>query len=159
VGLGRRLAARLLDSAVIALVAVAAGVPLLSSAMAHVHDRLQQAQLVARVTHRAVDVWLLDAVVLGKAGVLLALLVLAGLLYEVLPTVRTGQSPGKRLLGIRVVRAAGPAGPPALGRSLLRWVVSQLCVLTVVGLLPPLLDPAARRGWQDRAARTRVVRS
>ncbi|MFB7663715.1 RDD family protein [Kitasatospora sp. NPDC056138] len=167
--LGRRLAARLFDSMVIAMIAVGAGVPLVSSAVTHMQDTLDHAKLVARLTHHEVDVWLLDAVVVGKAGVLLGVLVLAGVLYEVLPTARTGQTLGKRLMGIKVVRVAaparggrpagGPAGPPAFGRSLLRWIVRQISVFSVVGLLSPLFDPAARRGWQDRAARTRVVRS
>lgn len=150
------------------MVAVAAGVPLLSSATAHLQDRLQHAKFVARVTGHAVDVWLVDGVVLGKAGALIGLLVLTGLLYEVLPTARTGQTVGKRLAGVRVVRTA-PSGrsggsaepsaqPPAFGWSLTRWIVRQLSVLSVIGLLWPLFDSAARCGWQDRAARTRVVR-
>ncbi|KJK58143.1 hypothetical protein UK12_12105 [Saccharothrix sp. ST-888] len=167
--LGRRLAARLFDSVVVAMIGVGAGVPLISSAVTHMQDTLEHAKLVARLTHHEVDVWLLDAVVVGKAGALLGLLVLAGVLYEVIPTARTGQTLGKRLMRIKVVRVTapargagptgGPAGPPTFGRSLLRWIVRQISVLSVVGLLSPLFDPAARRGWQDRAARTRVVRS
>ncbi|WP_406113590.1 RDD family protein [Kitasatospora purpeofusca] len=162
-GLGRRLAARLVDTAVLAVVAVAAGVPLGRSVEAHLQRKLDQARMASSLTRRQVDVWLVDGTVLGKVAVLLGILLFVGLLYEALPTARTGQTFGKRLARIRVVataRAGSAAAPdrPGLGRSLVRWLVGQVSALLVVGLLWPLFDRPARRGWHDRAARTRVVR-
>ncbi|WP_328956665.1 RDD family protein [Kitasatospora purpeofusca] len=162
-GLGRRLVARLVDTAVLAVVAVAAGVPLGRSVEAHLQRKLDQARMASSLTRRQVDVWLVDGTVLGKAAVLLGILLFVGLLYEALPTARTGQTFGKRLARIRVVataRAGSAAAPgrPGIGRSLLRWLVGQVSALLVVGLLWPLFDRPARRGWHDRAARTRVVR-
>jgi len=161
-GLGRRLAARLLDSAVVAVAAAGAGLPLLSSAMSHVQLKLDQARMASALTGRDVRVWVVDPVVIGKAGVLLAVLMLVGFLYEVLPTARTGQTFGKRLAGVRVVDARNggrSANPPGLGRSTARWFVRELSVLLLIGLVWPLFDRRARRGWQDRVARTRVVRA
>ncbi|MEV6206012.1 RDD family protein [Kitasatospora sp. NPDC051914] len=161
-GLGRRLAARVVDSLVVLVVAVAAGVPLGTSAVAHVQAKLEQARTASALAGHEVRVWLVDEVVLGKAGVLLGVLVLLGLLYEVLPTARTGQTFGKRLARVRVVDVrAGRGGgrkPPSVGRSLVRWAVRQFAVLMPVGLLWPLFDRRTRRGWQDRAAGTRVVK-
>ncbi|MFE7563969.1 RDD family protein, partial [Kitasatospora sp. NPDC057500] len=162
-GLGRRLAARMVDTAVLAVVAVAAGVPLGRSVEAHLQRKLDQARMASRLTRRQIDVWLVDGTVLGKAAVLLGILLFVGLLYEVLPTARTGQTFGKRLARIRVVAvartaAAGAPVRPGIGRSLVRWLVRQASTLLVVGLLWPLFDRSARRGWHDRAARTRVVR-
>ncbi|MFC5664703.1 RDD family protein [Kitasatospora misakiensis] len=162
-GLGRRFAARLVDTAVLAVVAVAAGLPLGRSVEAHLQDKLDQARMASRLTRRQVDVWLVDGTVVGKVAVLLGILLFVGLLYEVLPTARTGQTFGKRLARIRVVATAraGSAGAPdrpGLGRSLVRWLVRQVSTLLVVGLLWPLFDRPARRGWHDRAARTKVVR-
>ncbi|MDY0810237.1 RDD family protein [Kitasatospora purpeofusca] len=162
-GLGRRLVARLVDTAVLAVVAVAAGVPLGRSVEAHLQRKLDQARMASRLTRRQVDVWLVDGTVLGKVAVLLGILLFVGLLYEALPTARTGQTFGKRLARIRVVataRAGSAAAPgrPRLGRSVVRWLVGQVTALLVVGLLWPLFDRPARRGWHDRAARTRVVR-
>ncbi|GAA0667839.1 hypothetical protein GCM10010193_19500 [Kitasatospora atroaurantiaca] len=161
-GLGRRLAARLLDSAVVAVAAAGAGLPLFASAMTHVQLKLDQARMASALTGREVKVWVIDPVVLGKAGVLLAVLMLVGFLYEVLPTARTGQTFGKRLAGVRVVDARNggrSANPPGLGRSIARWFVRELSALLLIGLVWPLFDRRARRGWQDRAARTRVVRA
>ncbi|MFJ4097249.1 RDD family protein [Kitasatospora sp. NPDC089913] len=162
-GLGRRLLARLVDSAVLAVVAVAAGVPLGRSVDAHLQRKLDQARMASSLTRRQTHVWLVDGTVLGKVAVLLGILLFVGLLYEALPTARTGQTLGKRLARIRVVataRAGSTSGPdrPGLGRALVRWLVGQVSALLVIGLLWPLFDRPDRRGWHDRAARTRVVR-
>ncbi|MEV8096849.1 RDD family protein [Kitasatospora sp. NPDC085879] len=161
-GLGRRLAARIVDSLAVLVVAAAAGVPLGTAVVAHIREKLDQARTVSALAGHEVRVWLVDGVVLGKVGVLLGVLVVFGLLYEVLPTARTGQTFGKRLARVRVVDARGVAGgrrtPPSFGRSLVRWIVRQAAVLMPVGLLWPLFDRRTRRGWQDRAAATRVVK-
>ncbi|MBV6698411.1 RDD family protein [Kitasatospora aureofaciens] len=161
--LGRRLAARAVDTAVLAVVATAAAIPLGTSAADHIQQKLDQARMASALTRRQVQVWLIDDVVVGKIVVLLGILVFVSLLYEVLPTARTGQTFGKRLAKIRVADVAASPSAAArtrlsLGRALLRWVVGLLAVLLPIGLLWPLLDRPARRGWHDRAARTRVVR-
>ncbi|MCU7824573.1 RDD family protein [Kitasatospora sp. DSM 101779] len=161
-GLGRRLAARIVDSLLVLVVAAAAGVPLGTAAVAHVREKLDQARTASALAGHEVRVWLVDGVVLGKVGVLIGVLVVFGVLYEVLPTTRTGQTFGKRLVRIRVVAVrgagSGRGAPPSFGRSLVRWVVRQLSVLMPIGLLWPLFDRRTRRGWQDRAAATRVVK-
>ncbi|WP_354640740.1 RDD family protein [Kitasatospora camelliae] len=156
-GLGRRLLARLVDTAVLAVVAAAAAVPLATSALGHLQQKVAAAEAVSRVRGHRIQVWLVDPLVLGKAGALLAVLVLFGFLYEVRPTARSGQTFGKRLARIKVVDTRRPE-PPSGARSFVRWLVRQLGVLVPVGLLWPLFDRRNRRGWQDRAARTRVVR-
>ncbi|GAA3054140.1 hypothetical protein GCM10020229_77280 [Kitasatospora albolonga] len=142
------------------LVAVAAGVPMVRSISVHLDQKLGEAAQASRANSGAqVQVWLVDGTVLGRAGVLLGVVLLAALLYEVLPVARTGQTFGKRLAGIRVVDAERPGAAPSFGRSALRWVVRQAALLSVFGLLAPVLDRKGRRAWQDRAAGTRVVRS
>ncbi|WP_280693524.1 RDD family protein [Kitasatospora sp. GAS204B] len=161
-GLGRRLVARLVDLAVVGAVVAAVGVPLAVDTTAYLQQKLDQARTASHLTGREVQVWLLDGTVLGRVALLLGVLLLVGLLYEVLPTARTGRTLGKRLAGVRVVGStgAGRAGrPPGFGRALVRCLVGQLTVLTVLGPLAPLTDRQRRRGWADRAARTRVVKA
>ncbi|MBP0454349.1 RDD family protein [Kitasatospora sp. RG8] len=160
-GLGRRLAARLVDTAVLAVVATAAAVPLGNSVRTHLQDKLDQARMASSLTRRQVDVWLVDGVVVGKFAVLVGILAFVGLLYEVLPTARTGQTFGKRLARIRVIDAAPSAARVRLtvGRSLCRWLVRNASAVLLLGLVWPVFDRPAGRGWHDRAARTRVVRS
>jgi uncharacterized RDD family membrane protein YckC len=70
----------------------------------------------------------------------------------------TGASPGKALLGIRVVRADGSAAGPL--RSLVRvlaWVVDGLALLVPVALWSAWLTPGHRRVG-DWLAGTYVVR-
>ncbi|MFE4357273.1 RDD family protein [Kitasatospora sp. NPDC056800] len=159
-GLGRRLAARTVDTAVLLVVAVAAGIPLGNSVSDHLRQKVDQARMASALTRRQVQVWLVDDVVLGKIAVLIGILLFVSLLYEVLPVARTGQTFGKRIVRIRVVDAAAPAARTrlSLGRSLLRWAVRQLGAVLLLGLVWPVFDRTARRGWQDRVARTRVVR-
>jgi uncharacterized RDD family membrane protein YckC len=67
----------------------------------------------------------------------------------------TGQTPGMRFMGIRVIDLHG--APPRLVRSLRRLVGMYLCVLTLgVGFLLVLVDDR-RRGLHDRLARTLVI--
>ncbi|MFD4656510.1 RDD family protein [Kitasatospora sp. NPDC058444] len=159
-GLGRRLAARTVDTAVLLVVAVAAGIPLGRSVTDHLQQKVDQARMASALSRRQIQVWLVDDVVLGKIAVLIGILLFVSLLYEVLPVARTGQTFGKRLARIRVVDTAAPAARTrlSLGRSLLRWAVRQLGTVLLLGLVWPVFDRTARRGWQDRAARTRVVR-
>ncbi|MEU1507802.1 RDD family protein [Kitasatospora sp. NPDC005748] len=159
-GLGRRLAARLVDTAVLAVVATATAIPLGNSVVSHVQQKLDQARMASALTRRQVDVWLVDGVVLGKVAVLFAVLAFVGVLYEVLPTARTGQTFGKRLVRIRVVDAAPSAARDrlSLARSLARWLARNASAVLLLGLVWPLFDRPARRGWHDRMAGTRVVR-
>lgn len=63
----------------------------------------------------------------------------------------TGQTPGMRVLGIRLVRAHLDR-PVDLPRATLRYALLAL-------LIPALITDADRRGLHDRAAGTAVVRS
>ncbi|WP_167574051.1 RDD family protein [Kitasatospora cheerisanensis] len=146
-----------MDAAVTVVVGAAVAVPMAATVSAHVQQKIDQAQRAAQLTGRQHQVWLLDQVVLGRLGVVVGVLLLFALLYQVLPIARTGQTFGKRLARVRVV-VAGGSRPPGFGRSLLRWLVGGLGTVLLLGLVAPLLDRSARRGWHDRAARTRVVK-
>lgn len=139
-----------MDLLPLAAVGTAVGLPLATQTSAYLQQKLDQARTVSQLTRREVDVWLIDGTVIGRVALLLGALLLAGLLLEVLPTARTGRTLGKRLLGLRVVRA-GTRQPPGVGRACGRWLVGQLLLVTVLGL-------AGLAAWPDKAARTTVVR-
>ena len=63
-----------------------------------------------------------------------------------------GRTVGKRVLGIRVVRAVGR--PLDAGTVIVRQVLVQYLLLAAV----PLFDDPKSRAGHDRIARTRVVR-
>ncbi|MFR9797296.1 RDD family protein [Streptomyces sp. MS06] len=154
-GLGKRLAARLVDTVVLAAVTSAAAVPLGLRAADHVNGKVD----AARATGHTVTVWLLDGTTAVYLGIVLAVLLLGGILYEALPTARWGRTLGKRLLGIEVRDIEG-LGAPSFGAALRRWLVYSvpgLLVVGAVGVLWCLFDRPWHQCWHDKAAHTFVA--
>jgi uncharacterized RDD family membrane protein YckC len=127
----------------------------------------QLAGVWPRVGARLLDA-LLVGVVVGILGVVLGLpdnlgpllTVVAMLGYETLMLANGGQTLGKLLLGLRVVRA--DLAPLATRDALVRSLVIDLIWIVPFGwLIVAVLLGRDRRhqGWHDRAAGTLVVRS
>ncbi|MEV6675598.1 RDD family protein [Streptomyces erythrochromogenes] len=150
-GLVRRSLARALDSLVFAAVAAAVARPLLPGATAHVQAKVD----AARASGRTTTVWLLDPTIAGSLGLVFAAVLLFGVLYEVLPTARWGRTPGKKLLGVRVL-ATATLRPPSFGAALRRWLVYAF--LGLPGSLWCLVNRPRRQAWHDKAAKTYVAR-
>jgi uncharacterized RDD family membrane protein YckC len=75
--------------------------------------------------------------------------------YFVLFWSTAGQTPGMRLMALRVMDEAG--GHPGVGRSIVRLIALGLCIIPLcAGFLPVLFDDR-RRGCHDMLARTVVV--
>jgi uncharacterized RDD family membrane protein YckC len=75
--------------------------------------------------------------------------------YFVLFWSTAGQTPGMRLMALRVMDEAG--GHPGVWRSTVRLIGLVLCIIPLcAGFLPVLFDDR-RRGLQDMLARTVVV--
>jgi uncharacterized RDD family membrane protein YckC len=67
----------------------------------------------------------------------------------------TGQTPGMRMMGLRVL--AGDGGHPGTGQSVVRVIGLALAIIPFfAGFLPVLVDDR-RRGLHDLMARTTVV--
>ena len=96
------------------------------------------------------------AVLLRHWPWLFGFLAFLGLSYAGWFTGTTGQTPGKMLVGLRVVETAGR--PPGYPRAFLRAALGTLgSALLGLGMLPLFFDPA-RRALHDRLLRTRVVK-
>ncbi|MCZ4100350.1 RDD family protein [Streptomyces sp. H39-C1] len=155
-GLGRRLAARLLDTIVVLAVTGVAAVPLGTAAYRHLKDKVDE----ARQTGETVTVWLIDGTTGVQLAIVLGVALVAGLLYEVLPTAKWGRTLGKKLFGLRVVDIESQLAP-GFGPSLRRWLthtVLDALVVGVVGLVWCMVDRPWRQCWHDKAARTFVAR-
>jgi uncharacterized RDD family membrane protein YckC len=154
-GLGRRLAARLIDTLVIGAATAAAAVPLGLRAADHIQQKIDE----ARLSGRTVTVWLLDGTTGTSLGIVLAVLLLFGVVYEVLPTTRWGRTLGKKLCRIEV-RDIEAHEPPAFGAALRRWLVYSvpgLLGIGILGVLWCLFDRPWRQCWHDKAAHTFVA--
>jgi uncharacterized RDD family membrane protein YckC len=154
-GLGKRLAARLIDTVVLGAVTSVAAVPLGTKAAQHISDKVD----AARLSGREVTVWLLDGTTGVYLGVVLAVLLVAGVLYEALPTARWGRTLGKKLLGLEVRDIEGHEAP-SFGAALRRWLVYSvpgLLAVGVVGVAWCLFDRPWHQCWHDKAAHTFVA--
>ncbi|MEV7655257.1 RDD family protein [Streptomyces anulatus] len=154
-GLGKRFAARLVDSLVLGAVVGAAAVPLVTRALDHIDRKIT----AAKETGETVTVWLLDSTTGALLGALLAAFLLIGFLLEALPTAKWGRTLGKRLCGLDV-RDIESHDTPTLGAALRRWLVYGVLGLLVIGVanvLWCLIDRPWRQCWHDKAARTFVA--
>ncbi|MFD3583489.1 RDD family protein, partial [Streptomyces sp. NPDC058683] len=154
-GLGKRFAARLVDSLVVGAVTAAAAVPFGTQAADHVQDKIDAAKLSGRTE----TVWLLDGTTGLYLGIVLAVLLVVGVLYEVLPTARWGRTLGKKLFGLEVRDIEGHE-PPSFGVALRRWLVYTvpgLLGIGIVGVAWCLFDRPWRQCWHDKAAHTFVA--
>lgn len=93
-----------------------------------------------------------------------AVIALIGLLYEVVMIATRGQTLGKMMTSVKVVRADNGLAP-GWGKSIGRWIIPL-----VLGFIPAvgpflsllvylsLLWDSARQGWHDKAAGTFVIK-
>jgi uncharacterized RDD family membrane protein YckC len=78
-----------------------------------------------------------------------------GFIYFIFFWVISGFTPGKALLGLRVVRTDGR--PVNLGRAVLRLIAYLIAALPLfLGFIWILFDNR-RQGWHDKIARTYVI--
>ena len=154
-GLGKRLAARLIDTVLLGALVGAVAVPVLARARAHIDDKIEAAKL----SGETVTVWLLDGTTAVHLGIVLGALLVLGVLYESLPTAKWGRTLGKKLCGLTVVDIESHE-PPAFGAALRRWLLYSVLGILVVGLfnvLWCLIDRPWRQCWHDKAAHTFVT--
>ncbi|MCQ4042480.1 RDD family protein [Streptantibioticus rubrisoli] len=154
-GTGRRLVARIIDSLLVGAVVAAAAFPLVTASVRHVQDKID----AARQSGENVQVWLIDGTTGLYLGIVLAVLLVAGVLYEALPTAKWGRTLGKKLLNLRVLDIESQL-TPGFGQALRRMLVRQLLDFLVVGVVNVvwcLFDRPWRQCWHDKAARTFVA--
>lgn len=153
--LGKRFAARLIDSVVLLGIVGALSVPLVSKALAHIDGKVE----AAKQTGETVTVWLIDGTTAGYFGGVLAALLVIGVLYEALPTAKWGRTLGKKLCGLEV-RDIESFEAPSFGSALRRWLVYGVLGVLVIGVLNALwcvFDRPWRQCWHDKVARTFVA--
>ncbi|MFI9777107.1 RDD family protein [Streptomyces sp. NPDC051956] len=154
-GPGKRLAARLIDTVVLGAVTAVAAVPLGTKAVDHIDGKID----AAKASGRQATVWLLDGTTGAYLGIVLGVLLVAGVLYEALPTAKWGRTLGKKVCGLQV-RDIEEHAAPTFGAALRRWLVysvTGLLAIGVVGVLWCLFDRPWRQCWHDKAARTFVA--
>ncbi|MEV5680173.1 RDD family protein [Streptomyces sp. NPDC052179] len=154
-GLGKRFAARLLDTLVLGAVVGAVSFPLVGRALDHIDEKIT----AAKQSGETVTVWLVDGTTSGLFGAVLGAFLVLGFVLEALPTAKWGRTLGKKLLGLDV-RDIESHDSPTMGAALRRWLVYGvlgILVIGVVNVLWCLIDRPWRQCWHDKAARTFVA--
>ncbi|MEU2022928.1 RDD family protein [Streptomyces sp. NPDC016469] len=153
--LGKRFAARLIDTVVLGALTAVAAVPLAGRAVDHIDGKID----AAKQTGETVTVWLLDSTTAALGGAVLAVFLVLGVLLDALPTAKWGRTLGKKLCGLDV-RDIESHETPGFGAALRRWLVYGVLgvlVVGVAGVLWCLVDRPWRQCWHDKAARTFVA--
>jgi uncharacterized RDD family membrane protein YckC len=153
--IGRRLAARLLDTVVLGAAVAAVAIPLVTQAVDHIDEKIRAAKL----SGTTVTVYLLDSTTIGILGIILGTFLVLGVLYEAVPTAKWGRTLGKKAFGLQV-RDIEEHEPPRFGGALRRWLVYGVLGVLGIGVLNVLwclFDRPWRQCWHDKAARTFVA--
>ena len=111
--------------------------------------------------------WLVDAVIIGVPTFILAMILplplvwllalVAGIAYQVYFWTSTGQTPGKMLMGLKVVSAETGELLDTGGAAIryIGYIVSGIPIY--LGFLWVIWDPK-HEGWHDKIAKTKVIR-
>lgn len=99
----------------------------------------------------------------AKAGLFFLAMFVVWVLYYVVLVGRTGRTPGKALVGVRVVREDDLGAPPGMGRAFIRqlvWLVDSFpyVIPGLTGFVVALTNPRRKR-IGDMAAGTVVVQT
>ena len=156
---GSRILARIIDLCIASAVSAPATVTLLLIAHRHDHAYVQQLRLQARTTYRALGV---DTVGAGLWLAAVLVVIVTAVVFDVVRLSRSGQTPGRRLLGLMVVRAdtAGRiSGAAALTRSAVFWFCAVLPVLGLAALGGVLWGRPYRQGWHEKAGGSITIKA
>ncbi|MEU9122693.1 RDD family protein [Streptomyces sp. NPDC048506] len=154
-GLGRRLAARLIDTVVLGAVTAAVAVPMWGTVTDHIDAKVE----AAKQSGRQVTVYFVDGTTAPVFATILAVLLIGGALYEALPILKWGRTLGKKLCGVRVLDIESH-DTPTLAAALKRWFLYSVLGVLVVGVVNVVwcvFDQPWRQCWHDKLARTFVA--
>ncbi|MBR7836677.1 RDD family protein [Actinospica durhamensis] len=157
---GSRFLARLIDLGIAAVFSAPITVSLLLVAHRHDHQYVLNLDAQATTTYTTLG---MDAVGIALWGGAAVALVLVAIMYEGYRLGRGGQTAGKRLAGIRVVRLddAHPVRGSGLGlrRALLFWVLAVLPLVDLLALGGVLWGRPYRQGLHERVTSTATVKA
>lgn len=148
--LGSRALARIIDSVILGVIIYAIWIVIIGGTSAAVTN-----------SDGTVDDEAAGGIIAAFFGAFLITIVLS-IAYELVLTAIKGQTVGKMIMGIKVVRS-GDGQVPGFGPSFMRWLLpiigGLICGIgEILVYLSPLFDSSGRmQGWHDKAANTLVI--
>ena len=156
---GSRLLAKIIDLFLAVLMSSPATATLLLVAHRHDHQYVEALRLKATTTYTTLG---MDGTGIALWALAAAILILVALLYEAFRVGAGGQTTGRRLVGIRVVRAGSGerfGTGSALVRGLLFWLFLFVPVIDVLALGPVAWGRPYRQGLHDKITRAVTVKT
>lgn len=157
---GSRFLARIIDLGIATVFSAPITVSLLLVAHRHDHQYVLNLDAQATTTYTTLG---MDAMGIALWGGAAVALVLVAIMYEGYRLGRGGQTAGKRLAGIRVVRLSDAhpvrGGGVGLRRALFFWILALLPVIDLLALGGVLWGRPYRQGLHERATATATVKA
>jgi uncharacterized RDD family membrane protein YckC len=156
---GSRVLARIIDLGIAAALSAPVTVTLVLVAHRHDHAYVDQLRLQARTTYRTLG---LDALGIALWVAALLVVLITAVLFEGFRLPRTGQTTGRRLVGVQVITvgtAENPSGGAAVSRALTFWLLAIVPVLDVIALGGILWGRPYRQGLHEKLSGTLSIRA
>jgi uncharacterized RDD family membrane protein YckC len=156
---GSRILARIIDLCIAAVVSAPATVTLLLVAHRHDHAYIDQLRLHAKTTYRTFG---MDALGIALWAGAVIVVLLTAIIFEAYRLPRTGQTTGRRLVGVQVVTAGTAeeaSGGAAFTRALLFWLFAVIPLIDVLALGGILWGRPYRQGLHEKLSGTLSIRA
>jgi uncharacterized RDD family membrane protein YckC len=156
---GSRVLARIIDLAVAAVLSAPATAVLLLIAHRHDHAYVERLRLQAKTTYRTLG---MDATGIGLWAAALLVLLFTVMCFDAFRLSRSGQTTGRRLVGVQVVTADTAStigGGAAFARAFLFWILALLPVIDIAALGGVLWGRPYRQGLHEKLTRTISIKA
>ncbi|MGH6655656.1 MAG: RDD family protein [Actinocrinis sp.] len=156
---GSRILARIIDLCIAAVLSAPITITLILIAHRHDHAYVEQLRLQTKTTYRTLG---LDATGIALWVAAVAVVILTAIIFDVARLPRTGQTTGRRVVGVQVVTVGTADGVPsgaAFLRALLFWLLAILPVIDVLTLGGVLWGRPYRQGLHEKLSRTLSIRA
>lgn len=156
---GSRTLARIIDTGIAALLSAPATVTLVLLAHRHDHAYVNELRLRATTTYRTLGI---DATGAALWACAVGVVILAAIAFEAYRLPRSGQTTGRRLVGVQVVAtesADNVSGSVAAARAFLFWLLAIIPVIDVLTLGGVLWGRPYRQGLHEKLTGTLSIRA
>ena len=156
---GSRTLARIIDTGIAVLLSAPATVTLVLLAHRHDHAYVNQLQLRATTTYRTLG---MDATGMALWACAVGVVILTAIAFEAYRLPRSGQTTGRRLVGVQVVAtesADDVSGSAAAARAFLFWLLAVIPVIDVLALGGVLWGRPYRQGLHEKLSGTLSIRA
>lgn len=156
---GSRILARIIDLGIATVLSVPATATLLLIAHRHDHTYVEQLRLQAKTTYRTIG---LDALGIALWAAALLVVLITAVAFEAYRLPRTGQTTGRRLVGVQVItvgEAETPSGGAAATRAFLFWLLALIPLVDVLALGGVLWGRPYRQGLHEKLSGTLSIRA